>query len=166
MNSARNLIAGFAVAMSMSVAAPLAADPLDDMHAAPRLGDYADEPSLLRPLAQQGNAKAQYELGEMYDSGLGVPQDFAEAVKWYRRAADQDYADAQGALARMYSNGWGVPNDYLLALMWANLAASHSPKEGALLDSIAAEMTPAQIEEAQARAHEWQPVSATTTDAK
>ena len=49
----------------------------------------------------------------MYDRGDGVPQDFAEAMKWYRRAADQGYANAQSNLAIMYNNGHGVPQTML-----------------------------------------------------
>ena len=40
-----------------------------------------------RPLAEQGDAQAQYRMGVLNREGLGVPQDFAEAVRWYRRAA-------------------------------------------------------------------------------
>ena len=55
-------------------------------------GDYATALQEWRPLAEQGNADAQYNLGVMYDNGQGVPQDYAEAVKWYRLAAEQGYA--------------------------------------------------------------------------
>ena len=41
----------------------------------------------LLSLAEQGNPTAQYRLGVMYDSGFGVAQDYAEAMKWYQRAA-------------------------------------------------------------------------------
>ena len=55
---------------------------LDEGVAAYDRGDYATALREWRPLAEQGNAKAQYNLGAMYYSGLGVPQDYAEAVKW------------------------------------------------------------------------------------
>ena len=58
--------------------------------------------------AQQGDAAAQFRLGEMYDLGQGVRQDYAEAVRWYRRAAEQGNARAQFALAEMIKNGDGV----------------------------------------------------------
>jgi len=51
--------------------------------------DYADAMKLFRLAADQGDAKAQYSLGVMYDQGEGVPQDYAEAVKWYRLAANR-----------------------------------------------------------------------------
>ena len=43
----------------------------------------------LRRLAEQGDAKAQFNLGVIYDNGEGVPEDDAEAVKWFRMAAEQ-----------------------------------------------------------------------------
>ena len=52
-------------------------------------GDYETAHELVRPLAEQGDALAQYSLGEMYDLGEGVPEDDAEAAKWYRKAAEQ-----------------------------------------------------------------------------
>ncbi len=45
--------------------------------------------------ADQGDADAQLNLGFMYDHGEGVPQNYAEAVRWYRMAADQGNAIAQ-----------------------------------------------------------------------
>tara|TARA_B110000977_G_scaffold170989_1_gene222165 strand:- start:23 stop:295 length:273 start_codon:yes stop_codon:yes gene_type:complete len=62
-------------------------------------------------LAEQGNARAQYFLGLMYNEGKGVPKDQKEAFKWYRLAADQGDASAQYNLALMYGNGVGVPKD-------------------------------------------------------
>ena len=53
--------------------------------------------------ANQGAAYAQYNLGVMYDNGMGVPENDAEAVKWYRKAADQGYAEAQSNLGIMYA---------------------------------------------------------------
>ncbi len=59
-------------------------------------------------LAEQGNAAAQHTLGVMYSSGKGVPENYAEAVKWYRKAAAQGYAQAQNNLGLMYRYGRGV----------------------------------------------------------
>ncbi len=76
-----------------------------------------------RPLAKQGNANAQYNLGVMYDKGRGVPQDYAEAVKWYRKAAEQGHAKAQYSLGVRYANGRGVPQDDAEAVGWWRKAA-------------------------------------------
>jgi TPR repeat protein len=76
-----------------------------------------------RKLADQGNASAQYNLGTMYEAGQGVPQDYAEAVKWYRKAAEQGDAHAQNNLGTMYEAGQGVPQDYGEAAKWYRKAA-------------------------------------------
>ena len=44
--------------------------------------------------AERGNASAQYSLGLFYFEGLGVAQDYQEAVRWYLKAAEQGYAEA------------------------------------------------------------------------
>ena len=46
----------------------------------------------LKPLAEDGNELAQFELGNMYGNGRGVTQDYAEAMKWFRLAAEQGIA--------------------------------------------------------------------------
>ena len=55
-------------------------------------GDFATALREWKPLAEQGNAYAQNNLGLMYDNGQGVLQDYKTAVKWYRLAAKQGYA--------------------------------------------------------------------------
>jgi len=82
--------------------------------------DVAD----LRAAAEQGDAFAQSYLGAMYYNGEGVPQDYAEAVKWYRLAANQGLAAAQFNLGLKYYNGEGVPQDYAEAVKWHQLAAN------------------------------------------
>ena len=66
---------------------------------------------------------AQTELGELYDQGKGVPQDYAEAVKWYRMAAEQGYSVAQYNLGLMYANGRGVPQDLTESVRRFRIAA-------------------------------------------
>ena len=113
-----------------------------------------------RLAADQGEATAQFFLGRMYAVGREVPQDDTEAVRWYRLAADQGEATAQFNLAVMYANGRGVPQDGVEAHMWVNLAASRSTGEDrettvTARDTLAAQMTPEQLAEAQRRAREW-----------
>jgi hypothetical protein len=69
----------------LSIVAPVAADPFEDGVAAHNRGDYATAIRLLLPLAEQGLAKAQVNLGLLYFIGQGVPQNDAEAVKWFGR---------------------------------------------------------------------------------
>jgi Sel1 repeat len=90
---------------------PLAGPP-EDWQAAYNRGDYATALRLIKPLATQGNAYAQNNLGFMYHEGHGVAKDYKEAVKWYRLAAEQGNADAQTNLGGAYQNGFGVPKDY------------------------------------------------------
>ncbi len=86
-------------------------------------GDYATVLSLMRPLAEKGETKAQTLVGSLYFFGYGVPQDYAEAAKWYRRAADQGRAEAQANLGDMYWKGQGVSRDYAEALeLWRSAA--------------------------------------------
>ena len=73
--------------------------------------------------AEQGDADAQFRLGEMYKYGRGIRQDGAEAVKWYRQAAEQGHAAAQKKLGWMYANGRGVRQDDEEAVKWYRLVA-------------------------------------------
>ena len=97
-------------------------------------GDYDSAYDELRPLAAQGNAKAQFIIGRMYANGTPVPQSDTEAVRWYRLSAEQGYSSAQDSLASMYFYGYGVPQDYLQAVGWWQKAAEqgHSDAQATL----------------------------------
>ena len=82
-------------------------------------GDYATAQREWRLAAEQGDAWAQFKLGQMYDIGSGVPQDSSEAVKWYLLSAEQGNASAQSSLGLMYSM---LGND-AEAVKWWRLAA-------------------------------------------
>jgi TPR repeat protein len=156
----RRILLALVLATTLTTAA--AAGPFEDADAAYQRGDYATALRLWRPLAEQGNAPTQYNLGLMYSSGQGVPQDYAEAMKWCRLAVEQGYARAQYMLGIMYANGRGVPQNDVQAHMWFNLAASRAPAserdEAIKMRNVAASnMTPEQIGEAQRLAQEWKP---------
>ena len=55
-------------------------------------GDYTTAFKVLRPLAVEGDADAQYHLGMMYRKGQGVPKDADEAAKWFSKAKGQGMA--------------------------------------------------------------------------
>ncbi len=132
------------------------AGPWEDGWAAFKRGDYATAMKLWRPLAEQGDANAQFYLGFMYAMGKGVPQDDAEAVKWSRLAAEQGVADAQFLLGVMYANGQGTSQDYVEAMKWFQLAAAQGHENARKNRDIAAgRMTPDQIAEAERLAREW-----------
>jgi len=77
----------------------------------------------LEKAAEQGYAKAQDKLGEMYQFGNGVAQDYEEAIKWYRKAAEQGDKLGQYDLGIMYENGYGVAKDKSMAIEWYRKAA-------------------------------------------
>jgi TPR repeat protein len=69
------------------------------------------------------NFLGQTILGDMYQHGRYVAQDYAEAVKWYERAANDGYGEAQYHLASMYGRGMGVERNEDLAKKWLTAAA-------------------------------------------
>jgi uncharacterized protein len=101
-----------------------AAGPLEESRTALESGDYAEVLRLLRPLANQGNATAQAQLGVMYANGQGVPHNDAQALVWFRKAAEQGNAIAQASLGAMYAGGRGVPQDYAQGVAWFRKAPS------------------------------------------
>jgi TPR repeat protein len=118
-------------------------------------GDYAAAVKEFRPLAEQGNEDAQYNLGWMYDKGEGVTQDYAEAVKWYRKAAEQGNKYGQNNLGVMYAKGTGVIQDNVYAHIWYNIAASLGNETASENRDLMADfMTSADISKAQELARE------------
>ena len=100
-----------ALVLALLVALPASAQDFQKGLAAAKRGDYATALKEWRPLAEQGRAAAQYNLGQMYRRGEGVSQSYTEAVKWYRKAAVQGLALAQTNLGQMYRQGQGVSKD-------------------------------------------------------
>ena len=86
-------------------------------------GDYEVMVALLRPLAEKGNAEAQFRLGCRYENGEGVKQDYAKAFAWYEKAALQNYAKAECNLGWLYETGKGVAQDYGKAFAWYEKSA-------------------------------------------
>lgn len=86
-------------------------------------GNYETALRLARPLAEQGDARAQSLLGRMYARGRGVPVDEGQAANWFRSAADQGNTSAQLTLGNMYAEGRGVPQDYAEAAKRYRMAA-------------------------------------------
>ena len=154
------LIAALCAGFTLGLTAPAWAG-FKEGFAASQRGDYATALREWRPLAEQGYASGQYNLGLMYRNGYGVPQDYAEAVQWYRKAAAQGDGDAQNNLGLMYGTGLGVPQDYVQAHKWYNLAATSLPpgKDHDTAtknrDIVAKKMTPADVSKAQKLARAW-----------
>jgi TPR repeat protein len=124
-------------------------------------GDYRLAAGLFYPLAQRGDARAQYNLGLLYASGLGVDQDYQAALKWHRMAAAQGHAGGQSELAQMYAKGQGVQPNQVLAYVWFTvaIASSSGGSKNEITkdrDRSASRMTPEQIAKAQQMAEQCQ----------
>ena len=144
-----------AVALAAAVAAAGRAD-FDSGAAAYRAGDFAAALEAFVPLAENGDARAQFTLGYMHQFGQGVPQSAARAAQWYRRAAEQDHAGAQYNLGQFYQDGRGVEHDPVRAYMWFDLASEGGVAFAtASRNATARQMSPAEIAEARRLAREW-----------
>jgi len=135
-----------------------------------------------RIAADQGSPYAENVIGMTYERGFHAAQDDAEAFRLFRRAANKIYDrpgntwihSPQYNLAAMYAAGRGTAQDHVRALMWFTLAAAFgdtkvpdefgvnllgTPKLTApeQRDKLVAQMTSAQVAEAEKMAHEWRP---------
>ena len=106
---AAQLLASAAMLPMIMGTPPAPAQTMEEAAAAFGRGDYATALAGFRFYAEQGDARAQFNLGAMYANGEGVPEDDAEAGRWYRLAAEQGNAGAQLNLGNMYADGEGVP---------------------------------------------------------
>ncbi|TAN65003.1 MAG: hypothetical protein EPN17_17990 [Methylobacter sp.] len=86
-------------------------------------GRVVEALSLYLPLAEQGNADAQFHVGLLYANGLGVTKDDKQAADWFGRAAKQGHREAQTKLGFMYATGKGVTQNYNTAVYWCYQAA-------------------------------------------
>ena len=112
-----------ALLISLCLCAPLAARPPLPAPTPPQNQVPTPGVEAVRRAAQQGDTRAQYNLGVLYVLGQGVPQDDVEGARWLRLAADQGYALAEYNLGVMYDNGRGVLQDDAEATRWFRLAA-------------------------------------------
>lgn len=94
-------------------------------------GDYANTLNLWLPLAERGDAAAQHGVGNLFNSGLGVPESLDQAVFWYQKAADQGYAEAQFDLWRLhyYQGDLHYYRDDGQAVFWYQKAAEQGHAE-------------------------------------
>lgn len=86
-------------------------------------GEYKAALEILVPLAETGDARAQSNLGVLYDHGYGLARDIEHAANLFRMAAEQGFAPAQSNLGNLYNRGEGVPHDDTMAVVWYRRAA-------------------------------------------
>ena len=123
MNEMKKIIHRIIVAVALLTTTSAFAADFDKGKKAYDKGDYKTALQEWRPLAEQGNAKAQHNMGLMYANGQGIPKNDRQAVSWYRKAAEQGLAEAQNNLGLMYANGHGVSKSNRRAISWYRKAA-------------------------------------------
>jgi len=141
------------LAFLMTISSPVAAQDFAKGSAAYDSQDFATALKEWKPLAEQGNASAQGNVGLINLNGLGVPQNYKEAIRWFKLGAKQGNGFSQGHLAGLYLDGMGVLQNNLLAHMWYNISAVNGYDLGAHnRDAVASGMSHTGIEKAQAMA--------------
>ena len=154
MNILKILTSSLSILFLISISA-LANDFQDGLDAIHRT-DYEKALRKLLPLAESGNAAAQYNIGVMHEWGDGVPQNNAEAIRWYRRSAELSHKDAQNNLGAMYSKGEGAEQNFVEALKWFILSGGNGSEGGKKnIGIVEKRMTIEQINEARKLASEW-----------
>jgi hypothetical protein len=113
------------LALVFMLCATAAVAGLKEGYEALRKKDYVTAANEYRPLAERGDAEAQYRIGRMYEFGNGYPQDKAQGIAWIRKAAAQGHADAEQELGVIYATGDGVKQDDVQAVAWFRKAAEH-----------------------------------------
>ncbi|MEM7223144.1 MAG: redoxin family protein [Pseudomonadota bacterium] len=120
----------------------------DAAYEAYQRGDYKTAYRNWRPLAEDGDAAAQFNIAVLYDYGEGMAEDNPTAAAWYRRSAAQGFAAAQYELAVMLANGEGVAQDLALAYALFDLAAAQDPDAGTQRDALVQHLSDADAERA------------------
>jgi len=91
--------------------------------------EHAKALQLLMPYAMNGHARAQYYVGQLYLSGIGIRHDVDKAVEWFSRSAEQGDGAAQIALAMLYLSGEGVERSEQRAVELVRAAAVQGNRE-------------------------------------
>jgi localization factor PodJL len=111
--------------------------------------------------AASGNRRAMHDLGVFFARGEGAPLDESAAFRWFRQAAELGVADSQYNLGVLYQQGRGVNASGSEALFWFMVAARQGDRDAAArATALEAQLTPAQVEQARARAQAFRPRAA------
>lgn len=156
MHGKRRLALGLLAALVVGTVARGGEAVFRDGMAAYERGDYAAALAAWQPLAEQGSAEAQFNLGLIYGQGHGVEVDASRAADWYRRAAEQGFARAQYNLAALYEAGRGVEQDLVQAFAWFKLAGEQRYADARKRrHRVADRMSPYDIAQAELQVREW-----------
>jgi len=118
-----------AAALLIASAAPLCAQSVKAGIEAWQRADYSGAVAIWRPLAEKGDADAEFNLGQAYRLGKGVPINLAAAKTWFERAANQGHVDAETTLGLLlFQNG-----DRAEGLKWLKKAADRGEPRALLV---------------------------------
>lgn len=122
----------------------LAEGTLEEAIAAYDAGDYEKAYALFLPLAEAGDAEAQYSIGFMLARGEGVPENEADGIVWLEKAVAQGHVKASFIIGLLYTNGSQTPENRELAVLYFERAARrcHSDAAAALGIELLIEKTP------------------------
>ena len=107
----------------------------------------ADLPAALdacRQAARNGDAQAEFELGEFYYDGQRAPQDLPQALSWFEQASLQGHAEAQYRLGMMFFHGEGVPANNVQAYIVLKMAAVNGSDEAMDSADLVSEQMPSE----------------------
>lgn len=123
---AKHLVTAIAVAL---ISTPLSAQSVKDGITAWQKADYAAAVAIWRPLAARGDADAEFNLGQAYRLGRGVPLNLPMAKSWFERAANAGHLDAETTLGLLlFQNG-----DRVEGLRWLRRAAEQDEPRALLV---------------------------------
>jgi TPR repeat protein len=94
-----------------------------------KMGHYDNARKIWQALGQRGNAEANFNLGILYEDGLGVSQNLAQALLYYETAAINGSFKAQYRLGLLYFVGKTVPQDNIKAKRWLTQAAAGGDRD-------------------------------------
>lgn len=118
-----------AAALAAFLAAPVSAQSVKAGIEAWQRADYSGAVGIWKPLADKGDADAQFNLGQAYRLGRGVPLDLGSAEMWFQRAANSGHVDAQTTLGLLlFQNG-----DRVNGLKWLRRAAEQGEPRAMLV---------------------------------
>ena len=104
-----------------------------EAYAAVLTNDYEKAATLLKPMAEKGNALAQGALGQFYLKGLGVKQDFVQAMRWLEKASANGDSESSFTLAIMSETGVGATKDQVRAARMLEKASEQRNKKAPIL---------------------------------
>ena len=114
----------FVLAIISLISLPAMAGPLEDGTDLMAKGNYQGAMSTWQPLAQRGDAQAQFKIGMLYWGGFGVPKNYTTGMAWFKQAANNGNTDAMMHIALLYKQGLGVAQSDAEALQWVEKAAN------------------------------------------